>query len=127
LSNGITQYLSYFYDTDSPVTLKLGLNNQSEGGVERLSVKLYRLSTPNFDGRFAGLITSIPVQFEIGEQTKDVLIENIANSVLNTSPVIVVTIENTIKVELDTNQGAYKNALMYVENNSLSITEDGQR
>jgi len=72
-------------------------------------------------GDFAGLITSIPVQFEIGEQTKDVLIENIANSVLNTSPVIVVTIENTIKVELDTNQGAYKNALMYVENNSLSI------
>jgi len=55
LSNGITQYLSYFYDTDSPVTLKLGLNNQSEGGVERLSVKLYRLSTPNFDGRFCRL------------------------------------------------------------------------
>lgn len=121
LTNGLTQYLSYSYDTDNPVTLRVGLDNPSEAGVERLDIKLYRLNTPNFDGRFAGVITSIPVQFNIGEQTKDIVIENIAESILNSSPILVAAIEGTIKVVLDVSAGAFQNALMYVEDNSLSI------
>lgn len=121
LENGNTEFLSDTYDLDSPVTLKIGLNNPSEGGVEKCNVKIYRLNNLTFDGRFSGIITSIPISFEAGEQFKEVVISNISESILSTTPILVATIENTVKVRLDDSSGANKNVLLYVDSNSLSI------
>ena len=121
LSNGTEDFLSYNYDSSFPTTLRVGLNNPSEAGVERLNVKLYRLSTNYFDGRFAGEVFSIPVAFDVGEQFKDVVIENVADSILNISPILVAAIENPVKVTLDTGASAFEYALMYVTNNLLTI------
>jgi hypothetical protein len=115
------QYLKYTYDNDSPVTLTLGLSNISEAGIEKFDLKIYTQSTPHFNGRFAGLVTSIPIEFEIGEQTKNIVIENIADSVLTVSPVLVAKIENTVKVNINQSAATHRYALMYVEPNSLAI------
>lgn len=120
LPNGVETFISTTYNSLSGAIFTLALNNPSIGAGETVNVKIYRIATTIFDGRFSELVTSIPVTFEIGEQTKNVLVSNLPTNVLNSSTILVASIEQPIRVSVNPN--GYQYAMLYLPDNSLIIT-----